>query len=67
MEEKGILVAGGQDHLKGKIFRIASMNLCTQKEVLTILATSEIVLKELGYNLELGSGTSAAQKVFLTS
>ncbi len=66
MEEKGILVAGGQDHLKGKIFRIASLNLCTQREVLTILATSEIVLKELGYNLKLGSGTTAAQKVFLT-
>ncbi len=65
MEENGILVAGGQEKVKGKIFRIASMNLCTQREVLTILATSEIILKELGYDLELGSGTIAAEKILL--
>lgn len=65
MREYGVLVAGGQSHLRGKIFRVAHMNLCGQREVLTALSVSELALKKLGYKVELGVGVKAAQKVFL--
>jgi aspartate aminotransferase-like enzyme len=60
-----VLIAGGQGKVKGKIFRAAHMNLCTDREVLLMLEMTELVLKELGFDIELGSGVSAAEKVFL--
>jgi aspartate aminotransferase-like enzyme len=60
-----VMVAGGQGKVKGKIFRVAHMNLCAEREVLLTLALTELTLKELGFDIELGAGVSAAQKVFL--
>jgi len=60
-----LLIAGGQGKVKGKIFRAAHMNLCTEREVLLMLEMTELVLKELGFDVELGAGVSAAEKVFL--
>ncbi|MHA1596151.1 MAG: pyridoxal-phosphate-dependent aminotransferase family protein [Candidatus Asgardarchaeia archaeon] len=65
MLKHGVMVAGGQNRLKGKIFRVAHMNLISEREVLTTVATVELVLKELGYHVELGSGVRAAQEAFL--
>ncbi len=59
-----VLIAGGQGKVKGKIFRVAHMNLCSEREVLLTLALIELTLKELGFDVELGAGVSAAQKVF---
>ncbi|HAS17458.1 MAG TPA: aminotransferase, partial [Nitrospiraceae bacterium] len=52
----GITAAGGQDHLKGKIFRISHMGYCDKFDVITAIAGVEMVLKEMGYHGELGSG-----------
>ena len=46
MREKGILIAGGQEKLKGKIVRIATMGNITEKEVLRTIETLERVLIE---------------------
>jgi aspartate aminotransferase-like enzyme len=62
-----VMVAGGQGKIKGKIFRVAHMNLCAEREVLLTLALTELTLKELGFNVELGAGVSAAQKAFLST
>ncbi|MHA1695038.1 MAG: pyridoxal-phosphate-dependent aminotransferase family protein [Candidatus Helarchaeota archaeon] len=67
MREKGVLIAGGQGKLKNKIFRIAHMNMCSKKDILLTLSILEICLKELGFNLRLGSGVAAAQEIFLTN
>ena len=67
MREKGILIAGGQGKLKGKIFRIAHMNMCDKKEILMTISMLELCFKNLGYDLKIGVGTSAAQKIFLNS
>jgi len=65
MQKHGILVAGGQDHLKGKIFRVAHMNIIAEREILLVLGVASLVLRELGFKCESGAGVSAAQEVFL--
>ena len=46
MRKRGVIVAGGQDKLKGKIFRIATMGNITEKEVLKTVEALEQVLME---------------------
>lgn len=46
MREKGIIIAGGQEKLKGKIVRIATMGNITEKEVLRTIEALERVLIE---------------------
>jgi len=65
MQKHGTLVAGGQDHLRGKIFRVAHMNIIAEREILLVLAVTGLVLRELGFKCESGVGVSAAQEVFL--
>ena len=64
MREHGILIAGGQGKLKGKIFRIAHMNMCGKREILLTVSILEICLKKLGFDINLGSGVAAVQEVF---
>ena len=67
MQKHGVLVAGGQARLKGKIFRVAHMNITGEREILLTLAVTELTLKELGFKCEGGAGVSAAEEVFLRS
>lgn len=62
--EHGILLAGGQAQLKGKIFRIGHMGNVGCPELMAALAALEAVLKKSGQKLELGAGLRAAQGVF---
>ena len=56
-----IAVAGGQDHLKGKIFRIGHLGFVDDRDVITAIAALEATLQELGNNgLQPGAGLSAA-------
>lgn len=64
-EEFNIVVAGGQQHLKDEIFRIGHMGYCSPADVLQTIAAIEITLQKMGQDIELGSGISAAQKVYL--
>ncbi|SHK29800.1 pyridoxal-phosphate-dependent aminotransferase family protein [Thermocrinis minervae] len=54
----GIRVAGGQEELKGKIFRISHMGV-DPKDALMLIGVLEVVLKKLGFPVELGSGVKA--------
>ena len=56
-----ILLAGGQDHLKGKVFRIGHLGLMTDVMALAGIATAEMVMADLGLAVTPGSGTAAAQ------
>ena len=60
----GITFAGGQDHLKGKVIRMAHMGALDEYDILTGLACLEKVLHQMGHKFELGSSLSAAQKIF---
>ena len=43
-----ILLAGGQDHLKGKVFRIGHLGFVCDRDVLTAVAAIEATLQGLG-------------------
>lgn len=63
----GVKLAGGQAHLKGKIFRIAHMGIVDELDILSTLAAIELVLDELGRSVEFGAGVAAAQRVLAES
>lgn len=60
----GITIADGQDHLKGKVFRVGHLGYYDKFDILTTIAGLELTLKSLGYKFELGAGVGAAEKVF---
>ncbi len=60
----GILLAGGQDHVKGKIFRIGHMGNVNQDVLLEALSALERCLEKSGFDFEKGSGVRAAEAVF---
>lgn len=47
-EEYGVNVAGGQDHLKGKIFRINQMGLIAPHESIWVVNAIELILHRMG-------------------
>ncbi|MDA3908231.1 MAG: alanine--glyoxylate aminotransferase family protein [Sulfurimonas sp.] len=47
-EEYGVNVAGGQDHLKGKIFRINQMGLIEPYESIWVVNSIELILHRMG-------------------
>jgi aspartate aminotransferase-like enzyme len=56
----GVTGAGGQDQLKGKIFRIATLGYADKYDVITAIAALEFTLRDLGYKFEMGKGVAAA-------
>lgn len=62
VKKMGIQIAGGQDHLKGKIFRIGSMGAVSAPEILATLAATQFALKKCGHKPE-GCGVIAAAEV----
>jgi aspartate aminotransferase-like enzyme len=60
----GITIAGGQGHLKGRLARIAHCGYFGAFDVVITVAGLEMTLRELGLEVELGTGVAAAQRVF---
>jgi aspartate aminotransferase-like enzyme len=58
----GIEIAGGQDHLKGKIFRIGHMGAVGAPELLATLSAVEFALGKAGWKAK-ESGVQAACRV----
>lgn len=56
-------IAGGQEHLKGKIFRIAHLGYSDQFDVINAVSAVEQTLKSLGYPVELGKGVQKALEI----
>jgi aspartate aminotransferase-like enzyme len=62
-----IALAGGQDALKGKIFRIGHLGFVSDRDVLTAIAALEATLVELGYaGVSPGAGIAAAAQILTT-
>ncbi len=61
-EKYGAIYAGGQDHLKGKIIRIAHLGLVDHLDLIGAVAAFEMGLQNLGYSHTLGSGVAAAMR-----
>ncbi len=64
LRKLGITANGGQDHLKGRILRIAHCGYFGAFDVLTSLSGLEMVLHQLGHEVDMGAGVGAAQRVF---
>ncbi len=60
----GVTIAGGQDGLSGRIFRIGHLGYVDSSDVLVTVGALESTLAELGLVLEKGRGLAAAQEVF---
>ncbi len=64
LKQNGVTIAGGQDALKGKIFRIATLGWHNEFDVLTLVGAVEQALWSLGHKFERGAGITATQLYF---
>jgi len=64
-DDYGISMAGGQGKVKGKIFRIGHLGYTDRFDAITGVAASEMALKELGADIEIGKGVKRAMEVLL--
>ncbi len=53
-----ISIAGGQEHLKGKIIRISHMGFISRFDLIVGVSAVEMALKEFGYEFEFGKATT---------
>lgn len=58
-DEYGVAMAGGQEHLKGKLLRIAHMGYIREDDLIVGITTLEEVLSKMGYAFEKGKGVQA--------
>jgi len=65
LRKLGITANGGQEQLKGRILRIAHCGYFGAFDILTSLSGLEMVLSQLGHEVEHGAGVGAAQRVFV--
>jgi aspartate aminotransferase-like enzyme len=63
-DKHGVTIAGGQDELEGKIFRLSHFGYCGRFDVMTGIAALELVLHELGHPFTLGAGVSAVLRTY---
>ena len=64
MANYGVVAAGGQEDLKGKVVRIGHMGYCSEQDVLIAIAAFERALADNGVKVKAGEGVTAAMKVF---
>ena len=65
LNKYGVQLAGGQDHLKGNIFRIGHMGSTNYKELAITFTALGMTLNEAGIDVEPGAGVTALAKTYL--
>ncbi|MFN3814471.1 MAG: pyridoxal-phosphate-dependent aminotransferase family protein, partial [Aquificaceae bacterium] len=60
----GIRTAGGQDHLKGRVFRISHMGVRAE-DGLMFVGMLEVTLRKLGFDVKLGKGIEEYSKTLM--
>ncbi len=63
-EKYGMILAGGQERLKGKIIRIGHMGYIQFKDILIALGALEKALLSLGYRLKKGEAIRRAKEAY---
>ncbi len=63
----GVAFGVGLGEVAGKVFRIGHLGMLTDVMLLSGLATAEMCMADLGWNVQLGSGVAAAQDYLRTS
>jgi aspartate aminotransferase-like enzyme len=62
-DQYGVSLTGGQDAVKGKIFRVAHLGWYGPFDIVTSVSALEMSLVDLGVTITPGSGVAAAQAV----
>ncbi|MFN3698638.1 MAG: alanine--glyoxylate aminotransferase family protein, partial [Dictyoglomus sp.] len=60
----GVVLAGGQGGLKGKIFRIGHVGYVEPTDILVAISSIEIALENLGCKGLRGKGVQVAEEIF---
>lgn len=63
-EKYGVAFGVGLGEVAGKVFRIGHLGMLSDVMVLSGLATAEMCMADLNWNIRLGSGVAAAQEHF---
>ena len=61
----GVTAAGGQDHLKGKVFRVAQLGYADTFDTIIAVSAVEMAIATLGGKVNLGAGVKRAQELLL--
>ena len=64
-DHMGVILAEGQDQLKGKVVRIAHVGYMGAFDVITAIAALEMALRKFGAEIPFGRGVAAAQEVLM--
>ena len=64
-DKYGVELAGGQDHLKGNVFRIGHMGNISYKELAITFSAIGMTLKGLGLDVNPGAGVSSITESYL--
>ena len=64
-KKHGVTYAGGQEKLSGKIIRIAHLGWMCEHDVIIAISALERGLAEIGYDVPLGAGVTAAQETLI--
>jgi aspartate aminotransferase-like enzyme len=65
IKRRGVVLAGGQAKLAGKVFRVGHLGSVTVDEILGAIATIEAASVTLGRPVEVGAAVAAAQRAAL--
>lgn len=64
-DETGVTITGGQDELKGRMFRIGHMGYVNEFDIVLAISAVEKCLHESGYKIELGRGVARVQEILM--
>lgn len=67
VEKYGIRIAGGQEQYANCLLRVATIGNIAERDIISTIATFEMVLKEKGALKETGAGVKAAMDYFLNN
>jgi aspartate aminotransferase-like enzyme len=65
--DHGIILAGGQGPLTGKVFRIGHLGYYDRFDIIRALAALELTLGDLGYPVKRGAAVAAAEEIFASA
>ncbi len=64
-EEYGVYFSGGQGKLKGKIFRVSNLGYVDRLDMISAIATIEMVMYRMGKHVPIGAGVKAVEESLL--
>ncbi len=62
-EQYGVVLAGGQEDLKGKIFRIGHLGYMDKMDMITAFSALEMVASQMGAKIKMGSAVAAVEEM----